>query len=66
MSAAFRPPVSKESARLRLYLLGLVLDMWAMLASFFSSCIRLSRDISFGARILHRTELIISTTCSRP
>lgn len=34
MSAAFRPPVSKESARLRLYLLGLVLDMWAMLASF--------------------------------
>lgn len=28
------PPVSKESARLRLYLLGLLLDMGAMLASF--------------------------------
>ncbi|MPT47500.1 MAG: exopolysaccharide biosynthesis polyprenyl glycosylphosphotransferase [Sphingobium sp.] len=28
------PPVSKESARLRLYMLGLVLDMWAMLACF--------------------------------
>lgn len=28
------PPVSKESARLRLYLLGLVLDMWALLGSF--------------------------------
>ncbi|MCC6481737.1 MAG: sugar transferase, partial [Sphingomonadaceae bacterium] len=27
-------PVSKEHARLRLYLLGLVLDMWGMLASF--------------------------------
>lgn len=27
-------PVSKESARLRLYLLGIVLDMWAMLGSF--------------------------------
>jgi hypothetical protein len=26
--------VSKESARLRLYLLGIVLDMWAMLGSF--------------------------------
>jgi len=34
MTADFRPPVSKESARLRLYLLGLVLDMWAMLGSF--------------------------------
>ncbi|MDQ4420047.1 exopolysaccharide biosynthesis polyprenyl glycosylphosphotransferase [Sphingobium sp. DEHP117] len=28
------PPVSKEHARLRLYLLGLVLDMWGMLGSF--------------------------------
>ncbi|MCB2014649.1 MAG: exopolysaccharide biosynthesis polyprenyl glycosylphosphotransferase [Sphingobium sp.] len=28
------PPVSKESARLRLYLLGLVLDMWTMLGCF--------------------------------
>lgn len=28
------PPVSKESARLRLYMLGLVLDMAAMLAAF--------------------------------
>lgn len=27
-------PVSKENARLRLYLLGIVLDMWAMLGSF--------------------------------
>ncbi len=27
-------PVSKEHARLRLYLLGLVLDMWGMLGSF--------------------------------
>lgn len=27
-------PVSKQSARVRLYMLGLVLDMWAMLASF--------------------------------
>lgn len=27
-------PVSKENARLRLYLLGIVLDMWTMLASF--------------------------------
>lgn len=34
MTADFRPPVSKESARLRLYLLGLVLDLGAMLASF--------------------------------
>jgi len=34
MSSGFRPPASKESARLRLYLLGLVLDMWALLASF--------------------------------
>lgn len=34
MIAEFRPPVSKESARLRLYLVGLVLDMWAMLAAF--------------------------------
>lgn len=34
MTVGFRPPVSKESARLRLYLLGLVLDLWAMLASF--------------------------------
>lgn len=28
------PPVSKERARLRLYLLGIVLDMWVMLGSF--------------------------------
>jgi polysaccharide biosynthesis protein PslA len=28
------PPTSKEGARLRLYLLGLVLDMWTMLGSF--------------------------------
>lgn len=35
MNSGFRPPVSKESVRLRLYLLGLVLDIWAMLASFF-------------------------------
>ena len=34
MIAEFRPPASKESARLRLYLVGLVLDMWAMLAAF--------------------------------
>ena len=34
MTADFRPPVSKESARLRLYLLGLVLDLAAMLVSF--------------------------------
>ncbi|MGE4410402.1 MAG: exopolysaccharide biosynthesis polyprenyl glycosylphosphotransferase [Sphingobium sp.] len=34
MTPSFRPPVSKESARLRLYMLGLVLDMWAMLISF--------------------------------
>lgn len=35
MNSGFRPPVSKEGVRLRLYLLGLVLDIWAMLASFF-------------------------------
>lgn len=34
MNPPFRPPVSKESARLRLYLLGLVLDLWAMLIAF--------------------------------
>ncbi|MGE4429390.1 MAG: exopolysaccharide biosynthesis polyprenyl glycosylphosphotransferase [Sphingobium sp.] len=34
MTGGFRPPVSKESARLRLYMLGLVLDLWAMLGSF--------------------------------
>lgn len=28
------PPVSKQTARMRLYLLGLSLDMWAMLAGF--------------------------------
>lgn len=28
------PPASKQSARIRLYLLGLVLDMWTMLACF--------------------------------
>tara|TARA_R110000782_G_scaffold78276_8_gene155530 strand:- start:193148 stop:194542 length:1395 start_codon:yes stop_codon:yes gene_type:complete len=28
------PPASKEGARLRLYLLGLVLDMWVLLGSF--------------------------------
>lgn len=32
--SAAAPPVSKEHARLRLYLLGLVLDMWGMLGSF--------------------------------
>lgn len=32
--SAALPPVSKEHARLRLYLLGLVLDMWGMLGSF--------------------------------
>jgi exopolysaccharide biosynthesis polyprenyl glycosylphosphotransferase len=30
----YRPPVGKEAARLRIYLMGLVLDLWAMLASF--------------------------------
>lgn len=34
MTPDFRPPASKESARLRLYLLGLVLDLWALLACF--------------------------------
>lgn len=29
-----RPPVTKEHTRVRLYLLGLVLDMWTMLGSF--------------------------------
>lgn len=30
----FAPPVSKQIARLRLYLLGLVLDLWVLLGSF--------------------------------
>lgn len=30
-------PVSKENARLRLYLLGIVLDMWALLGSFVAA-----------------------------
>lgn len=34
MEAHPAAPVSKENARLRLYLLGIVLDMWAMLGSF--------------------------------